>query len=152
MKDIRISFRGFEKSMNSFIDRRVIGSKPFNGKTKHDFPLTMKKVTNKIGEEIYYSELMDNDTIRVFAKKLINSYKSKPFSKKSGFKISSLKPFVISGNSLLNKENPVQNFFMSWNFEDDFLYFKFFVRFTNGKKNRRVKQMKIQFKNSNPNE
>lgn len=38
-------------------------------------------------------------------------------------------------------------FSLTYTFEENYLYFKFFVRYKNGRKNRRIKQMKIKWQN-----
>jgi hypothetical protein len=119
MKKIRISFKSFEKSLNAFVEKRIIG-------------LTKE-------EGISYSEMIDTDVIRNIAKKLVLKYKSDPHAKKSGF---TFKPEPVF---LIRNPNPVNNFLLTWNFDGNSLYFKFFVRFKNGHKNKRFKQMKINF-------
>lgn len=126
MKKIRISFKSFEKAMNSFVEKRIIAS-------LFDTTTTEGKL---------HSQLIDNDTIKNVAKQLILKYKSKPFANKSGF---SFKPSPISTGFLLHKYEPIDRFLLTWNFKDNSLYFKFFVRFKNGSKNKKYKQMVIDF-------
>ena len=145
MKKLRISFKSFEKSLDKFVEKRILGIGFDKDKFRQgielgkEHPLNVENITilpDKI--TVYnFSQLMDNDKIVEAKKKLIISYKVKPFSKKSGY---SIEPVKI--------ENPVRNFLMSWNFDDNFLYFKFFTRFKNGHKNIRCRQMKIKWNNS----
>lgn len=40
MKNLRISFNSFEKSMKSFVEKRIIGSAKYDYKSEHEFPLS----------------------------------------------------------------------------------------------------------------
>jgi hypothetical protein len=162
MKKLRISYKSFEKSLDKFVERRILGvgfQSPFDSGFKSDVeeslfhrpekaiepPLCFQNVDDKH----YFSQLMENDKIREAKKKLVLSYKGKPFSKKSGYSIEPANLFEINYPKFKTIENPIRNFLLSWNFDENFLYFKFFVRFKNGHKNIRCRQMKIKWQNVN---
>lgn len=144
MKKLRISFKSFEKSLDKFIEKRILGV-GFNknvfrqgvelGKEQPLFVENFVVLPDKI-ITYNFSQLIDTDNIREVKRKMILSYKGKPFKIKSGY---SVKPLL---------ENPVRNFLISWNFDNNFLYFKFFVRFRNGSRNIKCRQMKIKWNNS----
>jgi len=140
MKELRISFKGFERSLKSFVDNRILV-----GSQREILPLCYMKTKNK-DEEIRFGQLMEFDEIRNAADSLFQSYKKSPFSKKSGRTIKPCNLFETDGMKFKIIENPVRNFLMTWNFENEFLYFKFFIRFRNGHKNKKFKQMKIKIK------
>jgi len=144
MKNLRISFNSFEKSMKSFVEKRIIGSEKYNYKSEHEFPLSLKKT--KVGDNlVHFDQLFERPDILEVSKRLINSYKLGPFSNKSGYTIQPKEMHIFNGK-FKSLENPVRNYLMSWNFDGDFLYFKFFIRFKNGHKNKKFKQMKIKIK------
>ena len=141
MKELRISFKSFERLLKSFVDNRLL----VGSQEREILPLCYMKTKNK-DEEIRFGQLMEFDQIRKAAHGLFLSYKKSPFSKKSGRNIQPANLFEVNGQKFKEIENPVRNYLMSWTFEEEFLYFKFFVRFRNGHKNKKFKQMKIKIK------
>lgn len=99
---------------------------------------------------VHFDQLFESSDILEASKRLVNSYKLGPFSNKSGYTIEPKGRWEFDANwNFKIWKNPVRNYLMSWNFDGDFLYFKFFIRFKNGHKNKKVKQMKIKIKTNN---
>jgi hypothetical protein len=139
-KPLRISFKSFEKGMNNFIETRIIGKGDGSKyRNEQEFPLSLKKI-----KDVHLSLYFNNDDIRLISKKLISNYKRQPFKRKSGLvfipRNLNFGPFGTGNN-----EQPIHNFLITWNFENDYLFFKFFIRFSNGSKNKKFRQMKIKW-------
>lgn len=142
-KPLRISFKSFEKGMINFIETRIIGNKRYRDSQK--FPLSLKKMKENETTDVHLSQYFNNDIIRLVSKTLINNYKRQPFKRKSGLDFAPMPIIEVVDNKFVKHERSIHNFLITWNFEDDYLYFKFFIRFSNGRRNKRFRQMKIKW-------
>lgn len=146
MKKLRISYSSFERSLNNFVSKRIfgIGENGENIRSDKGLPVCYRKVRSTDNTELFHMSMwLNTDAINEAKKKLLNAYKSKPFWDKSGFEIKCPDNWIYD-EKMKTVPSPISRFYLTYIFENDCLYFKFFVRYKNGSKNRRIKQMKIQ--------
>lgn len=146
MKKLRISNSSFEKSLNTFVSKRIFGIRENGEKIRSErgLPACYRKVHINDNTELTQMAMwLNNEGIWEATKKLSKVYKAKPFRNKGGFEIKSKDNWVTEGQKMVTVPTPISRFYLTYTFENDCLYFKFLVRYKNGSRNRRIKQMKI---------
>ena len=141
-RKLRISNNSFEKSLIKFIKIRVFGqnSRNHSFRNESEFPSCFIKIYEN-NERIPLSCYFDFDDFMSESKKLINKYKMSPFKNTCSM---SFDPKYVG----FKPSTVIDHFVLRWNFDNEYLYFKFLIKFQKSKRNRKYKQMKIKWNNT----